>query len=246
MRVFRMPLHADAEAPPGRLDRLDHAVRRAAADHHARADPAGRLVMGAVDREPRRRRRSRAAGCPAAPRPSCPGSVRGLGCSCASASGIASGMCWIEVAAEHDVEQLLAAADAEHRLVARERGAGDRELERGAPVLGPDRRVTLAPRRRARDRGRRRRRSRRGRRAARASRRPARARAAARSAGRRRARSPRNSSRAARTRAACCSRRAARHRGSGRCAGAGSGLGTRASVGGTRPGSAACATSRGS
>ena len=58
-----------------------------------------------------------------------------------SASGTSSGMCWIRRAAERDVQQLLAAADAEHRHVAVERAAGDGELEGGAAVLGGDRRM---------------------------------------------------------------------------------------------------------
>ena len=79
-----------------------------------------------------------------------PGSVRGFGCSCASAPGISSGMCWIERAAQRDVQQLLPAADAEHRPVGRHGVARDRKLEGGAAVLGGDARVA---RRRAEERG---------------------------------------------------------------------------------------------
>ncbi len=44
-------------------------------------------------------------------------------------------------AAERDREQLLAAADAEHRQVAGERAAGQRELGRGAALLQRHRRM---------------------------------------------------------------------------------------------------------
>jgi len=42
---------------------------------------------------------------------------------------------------QHDMEQLLAAADAQHRLVGRQRAPGDAELEGGAAVLGDHGRV---------------------------------------------------------------------------------------------------------
>ena len=44
-------------------------------------------------------------------------------------------------AAERHVEQLLAAADAEHRHLAGKRASGRGELERGAAILGGDRRM---------------------------------------------------------------------------------------------------------
>ena len=53
----------------------------------------------------------------------------------ARAPRTSSGICWIRRAAEDDVQQLLAAADAEHRLVAGERAACDRHSNCGA--LGP-------------------------------------------------------------------------------------------------------------
>src|SRR3546814_12350967 len=46
-----------------------------------------------------------------------------------------------ERAAEHHVQKLLAAADAEHRQVAVEGAAGNRRLEGGAAVLGAHRLV---------------------------------------------------------------------------------------------------------
>ena len=105
----------------GRLDRLDHAVGRAAADHHARADAAGRLVMRAVDLEPRAAAAEREQ----------PGAgqdldrMAGLGARVGLLVGEAArhgvGDVLDQVAAERDVEQLLAAADAEDRQVARER-----------------------------------------------------------------------------------------------------------------------------
>ena len=49
-----------------------------------------------------------------------------------------------QLAAQHDVQQLLAAADAQHRLVAVERALGHAELEGGAAVLGDHRRVARA------------------------------------------------------------------------------------------------------
>lgn len=55
-----------------------------------------------------------------------------------------------ERAAQRDVEQLLAAANAQHRLVGGERALGDGELEGGALVLGGD---ALVPRRRTEERG---------------------------------------------------------------------------------------------
>ena len=72
-----------------------------------------------------------------------PGSVRGFGCSCASAVGTRVRDVLDQRAAEHDVEQLLPAADAEHRHVALDGTLGDRPLEPGAPLLGLDRRVPL-------------------------------------------------------------------------------------------------------
>src|SRR5579863_8478057 len=41
-------------------------------------------------------------------------------------------------AAEHDIEELLPAANAEDRFVGGERALGDRELEFGAAILGGD------------------------------------------------------------------------------------------------------------
>ena len=138
-----MPLHADAEAVARRLDALDHAVGRGGVDHDAGRRVGRRLVMGAVHRSSSAP--TMPCSCvPCATFTAWPGSLRGLGCSCASALGDRVGDVLDQLAAQHDVQQLLAAADAQHRLVAVERALGDGELEGGAAVLGDDRRVPRA------------------------------------------------------------------------------------------------------
>ena len=106
------------------------------ADDDAGADPLGRLVVGAVDRQPvgagdavqqrARRDRDLVAGLGARVRLLVRQRVR---------HGV--GDVLDQRAAQHDVEQLLAAADAEHRLVALDRALGDRPLEAGAALLEP-------------------------------------------------------------------------------------------------------------
>src|SRR5690349_17868470 len=50
-RIFGMPLHAEAEAPLGDLDALDHAVGGPCIDRDAVAHRLDRLVVRAVDRD---------------------------------------------------------------------------------------------------------------------------------------------------------------------------------------------------
>ena len=73
-----------------------------------------------------------------------PGSWRGLGCSCSSASAIAVGDVLDQRAAERHRQKLLAAADAEHRHVARQRPVGERQFGGGAALLQGHRRVPVA------------------------------------------------------------------------------------------------------
>ena len=135
---FGMPLHAEAKAPARVLDALDDAVIGERVDDDAGPDRLDRLVMGAVDAQMHRPGRCGAAG--SRRRPGRRGRARRAGSAggAAGAPGTSSGMCWIRRAAERHVQQLLAAADAEHRLVAAERAAGGGELEGGAAVLGGD------------------------------------------------------------------------------------------------------------
>src|SRR5690606_37431662 len=49
--IFRVPLHAEAEAIAGVLDSLDDAVLGDGIHHHVLADALGRLVVGAVYRQ---------------------------------------------------------------------------------------------------------------------------------------------------------------------------------------------------
>ena len=72
-----------------------------------------------------------------------PGSSRGFGCSCGERVRDLVRNVLDQRAAEYDVQQLLAAADAEHRHVPVERLACNRPFEGGARVLGRDRRVPL-------------------------------------------------------------------------------------------------------
>ena len=141
--VFGVPLHAEAEAPPRVLDRLDHAVLGAGADHDALADPLGRLVMGAVDRQ---------ASGPGDPVQQRARHDRDLMAGLGARIGLLVGQrarhgirdVLDQRAAQHDVEQLLAAADAEHRQVAVQRASRDRPLEPGAALLEPDGGVPVA------------------------------------------------------------------------------------------------------
>ena len=81
---------------------------------------------------------------PGTTRTACPASWRGFGCSCASASATAVGDVLDQRAAERHRQQLLAAADAQHRHVPRQRAAHQRQFGRGAALLQRHRRVTSA------------------------------------------------------------------------------------------------------
>ena len=123
-----------------RLDALDDAVGRACVDRHPGPDLLDRLMVRRVDRELRR------AADPRQPRARCERDrmarlVARVGLLVGQGPRHLVGDVLDQGAAEHHVEQLLAAADAEHRHVARQRGAGGGQLEFRAPVLGRNRGV---------------------------------------------------------------------------------------------------------
>ena len=135
-----MPLHADAEAVGRRLDALDHAVRRRGVDHHALWLIGRGLVMGAVHLElvgADDAMQLRAAG----DLDRVAGLVARVGLLVGQRIGHRLRDVLDQFAAQHDVQQLLAAADPQHRLVGRQRPLGDAELKGGAAVLGDHRGV---------------------------------------------------------------------------------------------------------
>src|SRR5882724_10633500 len=133
--IFGVPLHAQAEAVFRVLDAFDHAVFGEGVHHHAGAEIPGRLMMGAVDLQ-------FVGGADAVEEGALHHfhAVAGFGARIRLLVGERAidlvGNVLDERAAEDDVQQLLAAADAEHRLVALERALGDRQLEGGALFLG--------------------------------------------------------------------------------------------------------------
>ena len=138
-----MPLHADAEAVVRRLDALDHAVGRGGVDDDAVGLIGRRLVMGAVHRQ--------LVGADDAVQLRAlrhfhhmAGLVARIGLLVGQRRLDRVGNVLDQLAAQHDVQQLLAAADAQHRLVLRQRAPGDAELEGGAAVLGDHGRVPRA------------------------------------------------------------------------------------------------------
>ena len=92
----------------------------------------------------RRRRRSGAAGCRGATFTVWPGSLRGLGCSCASASATESGMCWISLPPSTTCSSCWPPQMPSTGLFCGQRALGDAELEGGAAVLGDHGRVLRA------------------------------------------------------------------------------------------------------
>ena len=108
----------------GILDAFDHPVRRPRVDHHTVGDVLHRLVVGAVDRHARSRRSRGAARCRRRPRPNGRARCAGSAARAPARPCTSSGMCWISVPPSTTFEQLLPAADAEHRHVARQRARG--------------------------------------------------------------------------------------------------------------------------
>ena len=173
-----MPLHAEHEPPPGRLDRLGEVVeRRVPGD--LEPSPISSTPWWWWDLVPW-------SSSPAARAASEPGSRRTSWSEPSKLPGLRRCSSWptllgqvlAQRAAEGDVEQLHPAADAEHRHVALDRAAGQRELGPVALGHGAGGLGMAARRRRRRDRCRRRRRGsgrrsgrapRRGRRSSRAS-----------------------------------------------------------------------------
>ena len=132
-----MPLDPQAEAPVGRLDAFDHAVRRHRIDPEAIADLLHRLVMGGVHRHPF----AAADGLQQAVRGKgdiVAGFVARVGLLMGEGGFDLLGDVLDQAAAQHHVQELLAAADAEHRQVALQTRRGDGGLELGAAVLGAD------------------------------------------------------------------------------------------------------------
>ena len=138
-----MPLYADAEAVGGRLDAFDDAVGRGGVHDDAGRRIGGGLVVRAVHLE--------FVGADDAVKLRAPGHlhdmaglVARIGLLVRQRIGDGVGDVLDQLAAQHDVQQLLAAADAEHRLVLRQGTLGHAELEGGAAILGDDRRVARA------------------------------------------------------------------------------------------------------
>src|SRR5215469_7111627 len=118
--IFRMPLHAEAIAIARILDALDHAIGGERIHHHAFAHALDRLVMGAVDLErvdPADAMQQRALGDVHA--------MARLGARIGLLMGKRVrdlvGDVLDQSPAEDDIQQLLPAADAEHRHVAGKR-----------------------------------------------------------------------------------------------------------------------------
>src|SRR5690242_65517 len=130
-RIFRMPLDAEAIAVARGLDPLDHAVGGERIDDHALAHRLHRLVMGAVD--------LKLIGTADAMEQGALGDADAMA-RLRARIGLLMGERVADLvrdvldqgAAENDVQQLLTAADAEHRHVAGERALGDLDLEGGA------------------------------------------------------------------------------------------------------------------
>ena len=138
-----MPLHAEAEAKGRRLDALDHPVRRARVDDHAGRLVLRRLMVRRIDRQlVRADDRMQLGARHHADR--MPGLVARVGLLVRQRLYHRIGNVLDQFSAQHDMQQLLPAADAQHRHVALQRPLRDGELERRAPVLGHHRAVLRA------------------------------------------------------------------------------------------------------
>ena len=152
-RVWRRPRRSGTRDATARRCRSGSAAprcprsRRRAPWRSPPRRPAHRPPPGDARCSPaaRRRRRCRAAACPARPSPMWPGSLRGLGCSCASASATESGMCWISLPPSTTCRSCWPPQMPSTGLFAVERALGDGELEGGAAVLGDHRGVRAPP-----------------------------------------------------------------------------------------------------
>ena len=135
-----MPLDTETEAIARVLDPLDHAVRRRRVDHDRTGHRPDRLVMGAVYHE----RIGSDDLVKQRVRPD-----RDLVSRFVARVGLLVGERALDFvrdvldqrAAQRYRQQLLAAANAQHRQVPGERALSHRHLEGGAPVLGGDARM---------------------------------------------------------------------------------------------------------
>ncbi len=132
-----MPLDAEAETVGRRLDALDHPVRRKGVDHHAVARVLGGLMVGAVHLHlvAAADAVQQGAGLDADRMARL---IARIGLLMFERPRHLVGNVLDQPPAEDDMEQLLAAADPEHRQIAGQRGPGQRQLEGGAALLRGD------------------------------------------------------------------------------------------------------------